>query len=179
MFLGPQCKLLELPVIVTAIKVSLLLLQKCIIIKSSVIVYAAVNCYWVLIHVKSVSFIHLALSAPSIRPYKGQTEVLEGSTKDIKCVTEGSPKPTVDWYRNGKKMNVTNCHSNPQSCDKVDYEVYEEGDGSSGLHTIHTVKVLKIRSALYPRDVGEFKCVASNGVSPDAKLIVSLDVQGI
>ena len=45
MFLGPQCKLLELPVIVTAIKVSLLLLQKCIIIKSSVIVYAAVNCY--------------------------------------------------------------------------------------------------------------------------------------
>ena len=104
--------------------------------------------------------------------------MLEGSTKDIKCVTEGSPKPTVDWYRNGKKMNVTNCHSNPQSCDKVDYEVYEEGDGSSGLHTIYTVQVLKIRSALYPRDVGEFKCVASNGVSPDAELIVSLDVQG-
>ena len=76
-------------------------------------------------------------------------------------------------------MNVTNCHSNPQSCDKVDYEVYEEGDGSSGLHTIHTVQVLKIRSALYPRDVGDFKCVASNGVSPDAELIVSLDVQGI
>ena len=75
-------------------------------------------------------------------------------------------------------MNVTNCHSNPQSCDKVDYEVYEEGDGSSGLHTIYTVQVLKIRSALYPRDVGEFKCVASNGVSPDAELIVSLDVQG-
>ena len=134
--------------------------------------------YWLLIHIKSVSFIHLALSAPSILPYTGQTEVLEGSTKDIKCVTEGSPKPTVDWYRNGKKMNVTNCHSNPQSCDKVDYEVYEEGDGSSGLHTIYTVQVLKIRSALYPRDVGDFKCVASNGVSPDAELIVSLDVQG-
>ena len=60
-------------------------------------------------------------------------------------------------------MNVTNCHSNLQSCDKVDYEVYEEGDGSS---------------ALYPRDVGEFKCVASNGVSSDAELSVSLDVQG-
>ena len=75
-------------------------------------------------------------------------------------------------------MNVTNCHSNPQSCDKVDYEVYEERDGSSGLHTIYTVQVLKIRSTLYPRDVGEFKCVASNGVSPDAELIVSLDVQG-
>ena len=74
-------------------------------------------------------------------------------------------------------MNVTNCHSNPQSCDKVDYEVYEEGEGSSGLHTIYTV--LKIRSALYPRDVGDFKCVASNEVSPDAELIVSLDVQGI
>ena len=74
-------------------------------------------------------------------------------------------------------MNVTNCHSNPQSCDKVDYEVYEEGDGSSGRHTIYTVQVLKIRSALYPRDFGDFKCVASNGVSPDAELIVSLDVQ--
>ena len=79
-------------------------------------------------------------------------------------------------------MNVTNCHSNPQSCDKVDYEVYEEGEGSSGLldfWTIYTVQVLEIRSALYPRDVGDFKCVASNEVSPDAELIVSLDVQGI
>ena len=127
---------------------------------------------------KSVLFTHLAPSAPKISPYTEQTEILEGSTKAIKCVAEGYPKPTVDWYRNGKKMNVTNCHSNPQSCDKVDYEVYEEGDGSSGLHTIYTVQVLKIRSALYPRDVGEFKCVASNGVSPDAELIVSLDVQG-
>ena len=76
-------------------------------------------------------------------------------------------------------MNVKNCHSNPQSCDKVDYEVYEEGEGSYGLRTIYTVQVLKIRSALYPRDVGDFKCVASNEVSPDAELIVSLDVQGI
>ncbi|CAH3188573.1 unnamed protein product, partial [Porites lobata] len=118
-----------------------------------------------------------APSAPKISPYTEKTEILEGSTKAIKCVAEGYPKPTVDWYRSGKKMNVTNCHSNPQSCDKVDYEVYEEGDGSSGRHTIYTVQVLKIRSALYPRDVGEFKCVASNGLSPDAELIVSLDVQ--
>ena len=94
-------------------------------------------------------------------------------------MAEGFPKPTVDWYRNGEKMNVTNCRTESQSCDQVVYEVYEEGDGSSGLHTIYTVQVLKIRSALYPRDVGDFKCVASNGVSPDAELIVSLDVQGI
>ena len=103
----------------------------------------------------------------------------EGSTKAIRCKAKGHLKPTVKWYRDGEKLNVTNCHANPQSCDKVNYEVYEEGDGSSGLHTIYTVQVLKIRSALYPRDVGDFKCVASNGVSPDAELIVSLDVQGI
>ena len=95
------------------------------------------------------------------------------------CIAQGFPKPTVDWYRKGNQLNVTNCHKNNQSCDKVAYEVYEEGDGSSGLHTIYTFQVLKIRSALYPRDVGDFKCVASNGVSPDAELIVSLDVQGI
>ena len=140
--------------------------------------YAAVNCYCVLIQVKSVSFTHLAPSAPSISPYKEQTEILEGSTKAIKCVAQGAPKPMVNWYRNGKKMNVTKCHTESQSCDQVVYEVYEEGDGSSGLHTVHTVQVLKIRSALYPRDVGDFKCVASNGVSPDAEFIVSLDVQG-
>ena len=97
----------------------------------------------------------------------------------INCVAEGFPKPTVDWYRNGKKLNVTNCHTKSQSCDKVAYEVYKEGDGSSGLHTIYTVQVLRIRNASYPRDVGDFKCVASNRVSPDAELIVSLDVQGI
>ena len=68
----------------------------------------------------------------------------------IKCVAEGFSKPTVDLYRNGKKLNVTNCHTKSTTCDKVAYEVYEEGDGSSGLHTIFTV--LKIRRALYPRD---------------------------
>ena len=97
----------------------------------------------------------------------------------IKCVAEGPPKPTVDWYRKDKKLKVTNCHTKSQSCDTVAYEVYEEGDGSSGLHTISTVQVLKIRNASYPRDVGDFKCVASNRLSPDAELIVSLDVQGI
>ena len=97
----------------------------------------------------------------------------------INCEAEGLPKPTVDWYRNGKKLNVTNCHTKSQSCDKIAYEVYEVGDGSSGLHTIYTVQVLSIRNASYPRDVGDFKCVASNRVSPDAELIVSLDVQGI
>ena len=113
-----------------------------------------------------------------IRPYTGETKIQEGSTKAIKCVTEGAPKPTVNWYRNGKKLNVTNCQPKTQSCDKVDYEVYEEGDGSSRLHSIYTIQVLKIRSALYPRDVGNFTCVASNGISPDAELIVNLDVQG-
>ena len=95
----------------------------------------------------------------------------------INCVAEGFPKPTVDWYRNGKKLNVTNCHKKTQSCDKVAYEIYE--DGSSRLHPIYTYQVLRIRNVSYPRDVGDFKCVASNGLSPDAELIVSLDVQGI
>ena len=70
-------------------------------------------------------------------------------------------------------MNVTNCRTESQSCDQVVYEVYEDGDSS-----LYTVQVLKIRSALYPRDVGDFKCVASNGALPDDELIVSLDVQG-
>ena len=47
------------------------------------------------------------------------------------------------------------------------------------LHPIYTDQVLRIRNASYPRDVGDFKCVASNRLSPDAELIVSLDVQGI
>ena len=122
---------------------------------------------------------HVAPLAPTILSNTRQLTIREGSTKEIKCEATGHLKPTVKWYKDGVKLNVTNCYTNPQSCDKINYEVYEEGDGSSGLHTIETVQVLKIRSALYPRDVGDFKCVASNGVSPDAELIVSLDVQGI
>ena len=122
---------------------------------------------------------HVAPLAPTILSNTRQVTIGEGSTKAIKCKAKGHLKPTVEWYRDGEKLSVTNCDTNPQSCDKVNYEVYEEGDGSSGLHTIYTVQVLKIRSALYPRDVGDFKCVASNGVSPDDELIVSLDVQGI
>ena len=54
----------------------------------------------------------------------------------------------------------------------------EPSYGSQSKRAKIAIQVLKIRSALYPRDVGDFKCVASNGVSPDAELSVSLDVQG-
>ena len=47
----------------------------------------------------------------------------------------------------------------PKSCENVVYEIYEEGDDPSGLHTIYTVQVLKIRSVLYLRDIAEFKCM--------------------
>ena len=122
---------------------------------------------------------HVAPLRPKISSNTRQESIREGSPKVFKCKAKGHPKPTAEWYRGGEKLNATNCYANPQSCDKVDYEVYEEGDGSSGLHTIYTVQVLKIRSALYPRDDGDFKCVASNGVLPDDEWIISLDVQGI
>ena len=124
-----------------------------------------------------VSFI--APTAPTIEPYKEETVMKEESTKIIKCVAKGSPKPKVTWYRNGKMLNTTNCVKDPKSCENVVYEVYEEGDDPFGLHTIYTVQVLKIRSVLYPRDIAEFKCVASNGVSPDDEIIINLDVQGM
>ena len=123
-----------------------------------------------------VSFI--APTAPTITPYKEETVTTEESTKFMKCMAKGSPKPKVTWYKNGKMLNTTNCVNDPKSCENVVYEVYEEGNDLSGLHTTYTVQALKIRSALYPRDIGEFKCVASNGVSPNAEMIINLDVQG-
>ena len=47
------------------------------------------------------------------------------------------------------------------------------------MHTSYTIGVVKIRSALYPRDQAKFKCVASNGIPPPAELILDLNVKGM
>ena len=100
--------------------------------------------------------------------------------KVIKCVAKGAPKPNAAWYRNGKELNTTDCHVTPndKSCDDVIYEVYEDNPSSS-LHSTYNTQVLKIRSALYPRDQGKFECIATNGQLPNYNLVIDLDVQGM
>ena len=99
--------------------------------------------------------------------------------KVIKCVAKASPKATVHWYKNDKKLNTTSCTGpDDKSCENVIYEVYEENPGSA-LHKTFTEQVLIIRSASYPRDQGEFICRAMNGVDPPAKSVINLDVLGM
>ncbi|XP_078371752.1 hemicentin-1-like isoform X1 [Oculina patagonica] len=87
------------------------------------------------------------------------------------------PKSDVHWYRNGRKLDVTKCTGpDDKSCEKIIYEVYEV-NVKPALHTTFTEQVLKIRSAVYPRDHGKFECIATNGVDPSAKLAFDLDVQ--
>ena len=119
----------------------------------------------------------IAPTPPSTEDYGGKKVIKEGSEKVVKCTAKASPKPDVAWYRNGKFLNITDCVKDPKSCEKVDYEVYSEGEDSP-QHTTYTKKVLKVRSALYPRDQGEFKCVALNGVPPPAELVIDFDIQG-
>lgn len=119
------------------------------------------------------------VTPPTISPFNGDTTIKEGTQKVIKCVAKASPRPSAIWYRNGKKLNSTNCTSaNDKSCEDVIYEVYEENP-SSALHTTYFIQVLKIRSALYPRDQGKFVCKATNGNDPPAELDFDLDVQGM
>ena len=135
-------------------------------------------CGLILVVLIVILFLIKAPGPPSIQPYTGKTAIREGEEKILRCVAEGSPKPDVAWYRDGKKLNTTDCKNDPKSCENIPYEVYEQG-GDSALHTRYTDGVLKIRKALYPRDDGEFKCVASNGNLPNAELTIDLDVQGM
>ena len=103
-------------------------------------------------------------------PHDAKTIVVqEGSTKVLKCVARGAPKPNVTWYKNGKQL-----HTNDRSCKAIQaYKVYDENEDNS----LYTVQVLRIRSVLYPRDQGEFKCVASNDVT-DVQTVFNVQVQG-
>ena len=101
--------------------------------------------------------------------------LVEGQEEILECVAKGAPKPVVTWYKNGQQLKKKQCTKDPGSCQDVVYEVSEVGDGSPML----TEGRLKIVSALYPRDNGEFKCVASNGNSPQAELIFNLNVTGM
>ena len=115
-------------------------------------------------------------SAPTItKPTTRDRVVVEGQVQTLQCNAEGAPKPVVTWYKNGRQLNKTQCTKDPDSCQDVVYEVFEVGDASPIL----TEGRLKVVSALYPRDDGEFKCVASNGNSPTAELIFNLDVTGM
>ena len=114
-------------------------------------------------------------SAPTITKATTRDRVvLDGQEQTLHCDAEGYPKPVVTWYKNGQQLKKKQCTKDPGSCQEV-YEVSEVGDGSP----IHTEGRLKIVSALYPRDNGEFKCVASNGNSPPAELIFNLNVTGM
>ena len=102
---------------------------------------------------------------------------MEGQEQTIKCDAEGAPKPVVTWYKNGQQLKKTQCFKGPDSCQDI-YEVFEAGETSPNF-TSSTYGRLKIVSALYTRDQGEFKCVASNGNLPKAELIFNLDVTGM
>ena len=117
---------------------------------------------------------------PETQAYIRKKMVREGLEKVIKCVATASHKPDVNWYRKGKKLDTTKCkHPNDVSCQDIVYEVYEERKPQALQSTrARTIQVLKIRSALYPRDQGKFECIATNGHARPAKLIVDLDVQG-
>ena len=97
--------------------------------------------------------------------------LVEGQEETLECDAKGAPKPNVTWYKNGQKLKKKQCTKDPGSC----YDVSDVGDGSPIL----TEGRLKIVSALYPRDNGEFKCVASNGNLPQAELIYNLNVTGM
>lgn len=118
---------------------------------------------------------------PGTQTYIRKKRVREGREKVIKCVATASHKPDVNWYRKGKKLDTTKCtHPNDVSCQDIIYEVYEEKKPQVLQSTrARTIQVLKIRSALYPRDQGKFECIATNGHALPAKLIIDLDVQGI
>ena len=69
---------------------------------------------------------------------------------------------------------------NDVRCQGIPYEVYEEiKEHKFGGKSARTIKVLKIRSALYSRDQGEFECIATNGHAQPAKLIIDLNVLGM
>ena len=120
--------------------------------------------------------LNLDPSVPVIQPYTGPTTIEEGTEKFLKCTATAFPKPTITWYKDGQQLNTTICitSSDQRKCDGITYDISEDDLSSQ----IHSFGKLKIQSALYPRDQGEFKCVASNGFY-SANLVIVLDVQGI
>ena len=124
-----------------------------------------------------LSYFLKAPAAPTISSGNKDRVIKEGEEHIIQCDAEGFPKPVVTWYRKGQIVNETDCKKSSLRCKGIAYEVYEEEESSADF-TSFTYGRLKVQSALYPRDQGEFKCIASNGNSPPDELIVNLDVRG-
>ncbi|XP_022807789.1 vascular endothelial growth factor receptor 2-like [Stylophora pistillata] len=117
-----------------------------------------------------------APTQPLIYSYTGEKTVDEGTKKTLRCTTKASPKANVTWYRHGKELqNTTTCSASDKDKCKTVYEIYED-DPVPALHTPFTKHVLEIHSATYPRDQGEFKCIATNGIGQPAELIIDLDI---
>lgn len=125
------------------------------------------------------SNLFVAPQPPTLYPYNGGTTVNEGTEKTLRCIAKASPKANITWYRHGKELqNTTSCSPSDEKECKTVYETYED-DPTSALHTTFTKQVLQIHGAMYPRDQGEFKCIAMNGIGQPVELIIDLDILGM
>ncbi|KAL3090810.1 hypothetical protein niasHS_007185 [Heterodera schachtii] len=86
----------------------------------------------------------------------GAVEVREGNNVTMTCTANGNPKPTIVWRRSDRRIIR-----------------YNEADGYGD--TVHKGAELPL-SRVSRRHMGEYVCVASNGIPPDETLAIKLHV---
>ena len=96
----------------------------------------------------------------SVKPHSvfyigGSIKIFDGSSVEIKCETNGFPKPKVTWNFQGKQLKGGN-------------NVYFKEDGGK---TLAIFLVSKIHE-------GNYSCIASNGFGPDVQQSIKIYIYG-
>lgn len=81
-----------------------------------------------------------------------------------RCEANGYPVPKITWLQNGKQMSLC-LKNNSNSCLGQNYQVMEE----SNEERASSQSALIIVRTMYPRDQGNYTCVAESREGSDQK----------
>ncbi|KAL3997510.1 Immunoglobulin I-set domain family protein [Acanthocheilonema viteae] len=84
------------------------------------------------------------LIPPSFTDEIGELEIQEGDKAELQCTVIGSPKPMVEWMRNGIVINIDNNH-------------FFKKDDETGKQTL-------VINNVNEEDFGTYTCVATNSI---------------
>ncbi|KAL9972287.1 hypothetical protein ACROYT_G018570 [Oculina patagonica] len=104
------------------------------------------------------------LSAPAITYLNLSIIVKESNTMKERCEASGFPVAKITWLQNGKQMSL--CLKNvSNSCAGQNYQVMEQNNEDKALSR----SFLIIVSTKFPRDHGNYTCVATNSEGREQK----------
>ena len=98
--------------------------------------------------------------------------VHEPNGVNLRCKADGYPLATIRWFHNGNEIPVYKKETSSTGCAEERYQVLEDRNQKFA----YVESYLMIKNTKYPRDHGNYTCVANNNELQNATKDVEISV---